>query len=1114
MKLHEKTQLFMRRFKGRDDVYARKWYDKETGKGNYSPVCAKFWSAGCHIKLKDGKTCATCAIRETTPVSHDSVVKHITGLEEHSIYVIKENGMINFGAIDFDCKPDRDPKKSYYFDEVRKTSDVLDELGIKHAIARSTSDGFHIYMFFDEEYPSARFLAVVRSLVFERTGFAANNRQGIKLLPELFPKQTSPGGMGGLGNPIKPPMIEPRFQVERNCWVDKDNQMIPANQQWEYFSKIPDNTAKIFDDIIELYDLKVDDKTFIRTKQSSKIVLQGGGIYDTETGHWQPPDGGSMEKMIEGCAAFRRLREKMDKGQSPSHDEGFGLLHCGMQMQDGFKYFEDGKVPGWCATEKDRRQLLQSIEKGYKPWTCVKLQEKGVCIPGTKCFEKRPPRETIHGQELIRDDLPESEWPEPSPVRYGRGDGDDFLQKLLHEVDVVSTETDAEKRGGILKTIVSRAQVFDKNQQSILKQHIEKKKIIGKRDLGKLFNEAEKEKTAEVMKSAHDRSDTIFVNGTTYKKKQPYGYQVARTVKNGGVEYTDLCNFDVWIREVKTTIDEGDVKEVILKGVIAYDGIEKPFEIATNEFFDNSELFKKLGAIMDIRMTLLKSDLDDARAAWQNFSMREKFERITCFSTQGWYEEAYVMPSVLVDKLGVRSNTDKPLEIGKGDHTRYLGFKYLSDSEIREVLFHMKTDLFNAFPRGPLFIGIAHTLLASVVGPLGIKVKPTLWYEGLTGRGKSSMTKLLQQFYGNFPLIQNWTGTSKGMLDYCYKFKDAALVIDDYKAQDKNQVQAVETTIQYGYDGNQRAALNKNGGQRGDKGSRCLLICSGEDTPFGEASIISRMILVPYPKTDATETSNKYEKCIEMQESYCGVTPRFLHYFLNQDVQLIKKEMRAVAQDLIAPVREKINAPRVCDHFAMNYVVFKLLLSYMLEQGAIDETELKDLLTEHYNYTRYYRDLVLSRCAAEQQGVLFVDVLSQLIHSGRLTITGLDGYEHEHANAVGFIRSDDKDPRVYIYPSVAMSAVKKEAPYLNIRVSQRAIGEQLKAEGVITDSDSGEPTKMVVDPHKSTQSSDKVRVRTWIIDMAKLGFEPGKVKLAVERPPLDLPQPLVEGGLI
>lgn len=1053
MNLREKTQLLMRRFKGRNDVYARKWYDKETGKGNYSPVCAKFWSAGCHIKLKDGKTCATCAIRETTPVSHDSVVKHITGLEEHSIYVIKENGMINFGAIDFDCKPDRDPKKSYYFDEVRKTSDVLDELGIKHAIARSTSDGFHIYMFFDEEYPSARFLAVVRSLVFERTGFAANNRQGIKLLPELFPKQTSPGGMGGLGNPIKPPMIEPRFQVERNCWVDKDNQMIPANQQWEYFSKIPDNTAKIFDDIIELYDLKVDDKTFIRTKQSSKIVLQGGGIYDTETGHWQPPDGGSMEKMIEGCAAFRRLREKMDKGQSPSHDEGFGLLHCGMQMQDGFKYFEDGKVPGWCATEKDRRQLLQSIEKGYKPCTCVKLQEKGVCIPGTKCFEKRPPRETIHGQELIRDDLPESEWPEPSPVRYGRGDGDDFLQKLLHEVDVVSAETDAEKRGGILKTIVSRAQVFDKNQQSILKQHIEKKKIIGKRDLGKLFNEAEKEKTAEVMKSAHDRSDTIFVNGTTYKKKQPYGYQVARTVKNGGVEYTDLCNFDVWIREVKTTIDEGDVKEVMLKGVIAYDGIEKPFEIATNEFFDNSELFKKLGAIMDIRMTLLKSDLDDARAAWQNFSMKKGYKEIKVQSGPGWTpDDKFITPSIIVEKEGIRENRDRPISIpGDDEFAKQLDFTILNKNELKILMIHILTELRHAYSAGLVMVCIAHMISAMLSTRLGFTQYPTLWIYGKIGRAKTALVKLMMMFVGHYIKFPKWATSSPLALAYHgHNHKDMPMFVDDYKAE-FNCDEVMAKAVQDSFDRSSDAKMQKDGEKkRRSKQYKSHLIGTGEDVLSNVESVVSRMLLVEVD-SPPEKGEDLYRRCLEKQSLYRGIFPHLIHYFLNMPEEKWREAFIFESKGFKEGLLGKNVAQRISTNLAQNQVCLRVFADFAVSLDVLSDQEREDIICEHRSFLMKIGRETAERCGEEQTAVIFRDALVGLIQTKALSIMGLPGYDDSLVNIGYYDRSKSMD-HVFLTVSVVTERVRQNLSHRKIRFSNQTLSSRLKELKFLVDS--------------------------------------------------------------
>ena len=41
-----KIKLFMSLFKGRDDVYATKWVNKNKTKSGYSPVCLNQWQAG------------------------------------------------------------------------------------------------------------------------------------------------------------------------------------------------------------------------------------------------------------------------------------------------------------------------------------------------------------------------------------------------------------------------------------------------------------------------------------------------------------------------------------------------------------------------------------------------------------------------------------------------------------------------------------------------------------------------------------------------------------------------------------------------------------------------------------------------------------------------------------------------------------------------------------------------------------------------------------------------------------------------------------------------------------------------------------------------------------
>jgi hypothetical protein len=47
----EKIRLFMMLFKGREDVYAKRWQNKE-GRAGYAPVCRNEWKLGLCRKLE------------------------------------------------------------------------------------------------------------------------------------------------------------------------------------------------------------------------------------------------------------------------------------------------------------------------------------------------------------------------------------------------------------------------------------------------------------------------------------------------------------------------------------------------------------------------------------------------------------------------------------------------------------------------------------------------------------------------------------------------------------------------------------------------------------------------------------------------------------------------------------------------------------------------------------------------------------------------------------------------------------------------------------------------------------------------------------------------------
>ena len=43
LSLEEKVDVFRNLFKGREDVFARRWYSRASGKSGYQPVCRNEW---------------------------------------------------------------------------------------------------------------------------------------------------------------------------------------------------------------------------------------------------------------------------------------------------------------------------------------------------------------------------------------------------------------------------------------------------------------------------------------------------------------------------------------------------------------------------------------------------------------------------------------------------------------------------------------------------------------------------------------------------------------------------------------------------------------------------------------------------------------------------------------------------------------------------------------------------------------------------------------------------------------------------------------------------------------------------------------------------------------
>lgn len=83
---NEKIQLFRNLFRGREDVFAKRWYSTKTEKSGYSPACANEWCEGVCIKPKG--SCSKCESRELVPLSDAIIYDHLSGNDRYGRDVV------------------------------------------------------------------------------------------------------------------------------------------------------------------------------------------------------------------------------------------------------------------------------------------------------------------------------------------------------------------------------------------------------------------------------------------------------------------------------------------------------------------------------------------------------------------------------------------------------------------------------------------------------------------------------------------------------------------------------------------------------------------------------------------------------------------------------------------------------------------------------------------------------------------------------------------------------------------------------------------------------------------------------------------------------------------
>jgi superfamily II DNA or RNA helicase/very-short-patch-repair endonuclease len=266
----EKIALFRSFFRGRDDVYPRRFESMKSGRTGYQPACANEWAKG--LCDKRSVKCTQCPNQRFLAVTDTVIRWHLSGCDDKGrdfvmgIYPMLVDETCFFLAADFD--------KTTWQEDVRAFMETCEQMNLHAAIERSRSgNGAHVWLFFQEPIPAvlARKLG---SSILTRT---MENRpdMGLDSYDRFFPNQdTLP--KGGLGSLIALPLQKKAREAANSVFLDKH--LRPYPDQWAFLSTLMKNPRSLAENIVNSAE-----------KENQVMGVRFPPAEDPEDAPWEAP---------------------------------------------------------------------------------------------------------------------------------------------------------------------------------------------------------------------------------------------------------------------------------------------------------------------------------------------------------------------------------------------------------------------------------------------------------------------------------------------------------------------------------------------------------------------------------------------------------------------------------------------------------------------------------------------------------------------------------------------------------------------------------------------------------------------------------------------------------
>ncbi|HEV2971082.1 MAG TPA: DEAD/DEAH box helicase family protein [Pirellulales bacterium] len=237
-----KIALFRSLFRGRDDVYPRRFESRKTGKSGYSPACANEWVQG--VCEKPRIKCFDCLHKRFLPITSEVIRWHLSGHDDTGrdfvmgVYPMLLDETCFFLAIDLD--------KAHWQEDACAVLETCHRLHLSAALERSRSgNGGHIWLFFKQAIPAT----VARKLGAHLLTETMERRPDIGLdsYDRFFPNQdTLP--RGGFGNLIALPLQRRPRESGNSVFLNQSG--VPHSDQWAYLASVPKIARSTIEEVV------------------------------------------------------------------------------------------------------------------------------------------------------------------------------------------------------------------------------------------------------------------------------------------------------------------------------------------------------------------------------------------------------------------------------------------------------------------------------------------------------------------------------------------------------------------------------------------------------------------------------------------------------------------------------------------------------------------------------------------------------------------------------------------------------------------------------------------------------------------------------------------------